>query len=464
MTAAKRAREEPLVAGGVSASHSAGTSALADEYHGGANGEPERKKEKAAASDADLVAARGTSRQESGKARYKQCDAFLGEGTYGRVEKAQDLLTNQIVAIKKVKANAAANVFSSQSKDAAGGVTADKARAALLRQNVGSVGLHFTTIRELKVMREIEEENVMGVVDVFVEQDFICLVMELMHGDLKKLIDSKIRLSIQHVKCIMTQLLKGLHALHRRYIVHRDLAPANVFINDQGVCKVADFGLSRCFGCPIVSACVPPSVTPPASSPAEPSKEAEQGVQGSNEGGTRGEKAQASEKAGAAPVAVSRKELMTAKVVTLWYRPPELLYGADRYGDAVDMWSVGCIMAELLTGSPLFPGTNEIDQLSRIFSLRGTPDTASGADERSGLWSAASALPSFFPFTHTDAKPLKTVFPFCCNDSLDLLDRLLQLDPSRRISAADALSHQWFQQNPKPCAPKDLPVHLLGKF
>ncbi|CBZ53851.1 putative CAM kinase, CDPK family [Neospora caninum Liverpool] len=385
-------------------------------------------------------------RRLEGKQRYRLCDTFLGEGTYGRVEKAEDLLTKQIVAIKKVKANAA-NLFSSRENAGQSASGTEKVRAQLLRQNVGSVGLHFTTIRELKVMREIEEENVMGVIDVFVEQDFICLVMELMHGDLKKLIDSKTRLSIQHVKCIVLQLLKGLHALHKRYIVHRDLAPANVFINAQGICKVADFGLSRCFGCPVVSGSLPQKNAEPSkpeanackeTTPAEPHK--------------------------AAAVAISRKELMTAKVVTLWYRPPELLYGADRYGQAVDMWSVGCIMAELLTGSPLFPGANEIDQLSRIFSLRGTPTTAASKEEAPALWPLSSSLPSFFPFTHTTPKPLKSVFPFCCADSLDLLDRLLQLDPSKRITAADALNHRWFQQNPKPCLPKDLPVHLLGKF
>ncbi|EPR64751.1 putative cell-cycle-associated protein kinase [Toxoplasma gondii RUB] len=382
--------------------------------------------------------------KREGKQRYRQCDAFLGEGTYGRVEKAEDLRTHQIVAIKKVKASAG-SLFASGDSGSVG--SGEKTRAQLLRQNVGSVGLHFTTVRELKVMREIEEENVMGVVDVFVEQDFICLVMELMHGDLKKLVDSKTRLAIQHVKCIMLQILRGLHALHKRYIVHRDLAPANVFINDQGICKVADFGLSRCFGCPVVSGTL---------SKQEQSK---------GETSQPGKESSVESASKTAPVAISRKELMTSKVVTLWYRPPELLFGADRYGQAVDMWSVGCIMAELLTGSPLFPGANEIDQLSRIFSLRGTPTTAAALlDEEPSLWPLASSLPSFFPFTHTKPKSLKSVLPFCCADSLDLLDKLLQLDPSKRITAAEALNHRWFQQNPKPCSPKDLPVHLLGKF
>ncbi|OXB71162.1 UNVERIFIED_CONTAM: hypothetical protein H355_009346 [Colinus virginianus] len=366
-------------------------------------------------------------------------------------------------------------------------------------------------------MREVQQQNVMGVVDLYVEKEFICLVMELMEGDLKKLIDSKTRLSVQHVKCIMQQILKGVHALHERYIIHRDLSPANVFINGKGICKVADFGLSRGFAAPLSSASTPagglaavvsspasavpdppvPAVAAPgrkeeggggsigaapsgqgkakettstagvaaaangkevresagggeggngiracspspsrsptplaeeklsaaaggpssereakaeqrkrtataagldtsearragaensASSTAVPVEDApavqqtdtgfvsegrapaaeaatgggggEAGVAGNaagaREGGQGGGAAAATENgttAGdkAAPVAVSRKDLMTAKVVTLWYRPPELLYGADRYGPAVDIWSVGCIMAELLT-------------------------------------------------------------------------------------------------------------------
>lgn len=607
-----------------------------------------------------------------GSRRYRSCDSFLGEGTYGRVEKAIDLQTAAVVAVKKVKASSS-SVLQQQRQGAAGGNGVSS--RALLRQNAGAVGLHFTTMRELKVMREVQQQNVMGVVDMYVEREFICLVMELMEGDLKKLIDSKTRLSMQHVKCIMQQILRGVHALHERYIIHRDLSPANVFINGKGICKVADFGLSRGFAFPLSSSCMPAAglaatATSSSAAPDPPStrkidigggdgapaeeegrkeeffkaatpdlvedmtegaealgatthravkkhvvvsanvsspsrataagteegrisvalskraeaetaagaasrkrtaaeagldsttgarhtvaecatnttatvavspaaadvKKARQGPQdkeakgvstgegkkpavATTAGGHRGggcgagggggeEKAStATTNAGSAaetaaapgeeggappetaattagkpapPLAVSRKDLMTAKVVTLWYRPPELLYGADRYGPAVDIWSVGCIMAELLTGNPLFPGINEVDQLSRIFSLRGTPFSSSSSSlqtasssisssisspdacSRNG-WVGAENLPSFFPFTHTPPKSLRTVIPFCCNDTVDLLEQLLQLDPRQRISAAAALQHRWFTQNPKACLPSELPLQLLGE-
>ncbi|XP_026190311.1 cyclin-dependent kinase 2 [Cyclospora cayetanensis] len=259
----------------------------------------------------------------AGGGRYLLADTFLGEGTYGRVERAWDVVLKQHVAIKRVN--------SAVINSSAGSSSNNK---QLLRQCVGQVGLHFTTIRELKVMRELqppkghlypqqeeeEQQHLMGLLDVFTEHGCICLVMEEMRGDLRRILDSKTRLSEAHIKCIVLQLLQALHRLHKHYLLHRDISPANIFVAEGGICKLADFGLSRAFG--------------------------------------------------------AVRELMTAKVVTLWYRAPELLWGADRYGDKADTWSVGCILYELLTGRALFPGANDVDQLCRIFSLLGTPQAA----------------------------------------------------------------------------------------
>ncbi|OEH79843.1 CAM CDPK domain-containing protein [Cyclospora cayetanensis] len=166
----------------------------------------------------------------AGGGRYLLADTFLGEGTYGRVERAWDVVLKQHVAIKRV-------------------------------------GLHFTTIRELKVMRELqppkghlypqqeeeEQQHLMGLLDVFTEHGCICLVMEEMRGDLRRILDSKTRLSEAHIKCIVLQLLQALHRLHKHYLLHRDISPANIFVAEGGICKLADFGLSRAFG--LLSCC-----------------------------------------------------------------------------------------------------------------------------------------------------------------------------------------------------------------
>ncbi|KAF8822492.1 putative cell-cycle-associated protein kinase, partial [Cardiosporidium cionae] len=186
---------------------------------------------------------------------------------------------------------------------------------------VGEVGIHFTTVREIKVMREIRHPNLMGLLDIYVQEEFMNLVMEVMETDLKKVLAQKLLLTESHVKCILKQILNGLLELHKWHITHRDLSPANIFLNKSGVCKIADFGLSRqCIVSLEDTLC------------------------------SRRRK-------------IKRKEQLTSKVVTLWYRSPELLYGAKKYGHSVDIWSVGCIFAELLTGIPLFSGSNEIEQV-----------------------------------------------------------------------------------------------------
>ncbi|XP_078441073.1 cyclin-dependent kinase C-2-like isoform X2 [Wolffia australiana] len=144
---------------------------------------------------------------------------------------------------------------------------------------------------------------------------------------------------------------------------------------------------------------------------------------------------------------------LTNRVITLWYRPPELLLGATKYGPAVDMWSVGCIFAELLHGKPILPGKNEPEQLTKIFELCGTPDEVN--------WPGVSKIPWYNNFK--PPKPMKRrvreVFKHFDRHALELLERMLTLDPSQRISAKDALDAEYFWTDPLPCDPKSLPKY-----
>eukprot|EP01068_Selenidium_serpulae_P011701 Selendium_serpulae@DN5708_c1_g1_i1.p1 len=326
------------------------------------------------------VGSSGAAAVASGPSRYTLLDAHIGQGAYGKVEKAQDTLDGEIVAIKKVKV---------------------ERPEPELSKSIAEHGVNHTVLREIKVCRELNHENIMTIKDVFVEGDFINLVMPHMAYDLKALMSNTPLLNSAQQKCLLHQILRGLDALHSSWYLHRDLAPANVFISSNGVCKVGDFGLARQFAAPNCGA-------------------------------------------------------LTPKVVTLWYRAPELLFGAAHYHDRVDMWSVGCIFAEILangrTQKVIFPGSDEIDQLGRIFKVLGTPDAKNGDP-----WPNVKELPLFLEFSHCRPMDLNAMFPGVTADALDLLKKLLVLDPLQRLTAPQALSHPYFTTPPLACPPSDLP-------
>lgn len=328
----------------------------------------------------------------TGSKRYKQLDAHIGQGTYGKVEKALDLFDNEIVALKKIKVEGF-----QETCDGSLNCTDDILRS---RQPLSMLGIHFTVLREISIMREFNHPNIISIKDVYVEDEFVNLVMPFMCSDLRKLFERRIRLTEAQVKCIMKQVTLGLKELHTHWCLHRDLSPGNIVFNSSGICKLVDFGLSRTYGSP----------RPTEKSP---------------------------------------------KIVTLWYRAPEILYGATCYQDRIDTWSLGCIFAELLmNGKPLFAGTCEIDQLSRIFELCGTPCENN--------WPEAAQLPGFFEFTHTPPKSFSKVFMGIPKVALDLLEKLLTLDPYKRLSASMALDHPYFSSNPPPCQLHELPLQLLS--
>jgi len=188
-------------------------------------------------------------------------------------------------------------------------------------------------------------------------------------------------LHLMLVKSYLQQLIRGIAHCHSHRVLHRDLKPQNLLIDKKGVLKLADFGLARAFGVPV--------------------------------------------------------RTYTHEVVTLWYRAPEILLGGKQYSTPVDIWSIGCIYAEMVTRCPLFPGDSEIDQLFRIFRCLGTPNEE--------IWPGVSQFPDYkTTFPQWNPVPLKTAVDGLDELGLDLLSKMLTYEPSKRISARDALRHPFF--------------------
>lgn len=283
----------------------------------------------------------------------------LGEGTYATVFKGRNRQTGELVALKEIHLDS-------------------------------EEGTPSTAIREISLMKELKHENIVSLHDVIHTENKLMLVFEFMDGDLKKHMDTvgdRGALPPHSIKSFMHQLLKGIDFCHTNRVLHRDLKPQNLLINNRGQLKLGDFGLARAFGIPV--------------------------------------------------------NTFSNEVVTLWYRAPDVLLGSRTYNTSIDIWSAGCIMAEMYTGRPLFPGTTNEDQLIRIFRIMGTPSDRT--------WPKVSQFSEYKPdFPQFPPQDLRLFVPQIDTVALDLLQRMLQLRPELRISAADALMHPWFADlNPR---------------
>ncbi|KAG4137204.1 hypothetical protein ERO13_D07G057300v2 [Gossypium hirsutum] len=286
-----------------------------------------------------------------------------------------------------------------------GEIVALKKVKILDRRELEEFGFPLTSLREINILASFNHSSIVKVKEVVVDDhDNVYMVMEYMEHDLKALMESmKWPFSTSDVKCLMLQLLEGVKYLHDNWVLHRDLKTSNLLLSNQGELKICDFGMARQYGSP--------------------------------------------------------QKQYTTKVVTQWYRAPELLLGAKTYSTAVDMWSVGCIMAEMLAKQPLFKGTSEIDQLRKIFDTLGTPNEK--------IWAGFSELPgSKANYSKQRYNLLRKKFPVASftgsavlsDAGFDLLNRLLTYDPEKRITADDALKHDWFRELPLPKSKEFLPT------
>lgn len=250
------------------------------------------------------------------------------------------------------------------------------------------------TLRELKILRLLHQENVIELKTIIKPRpdtkfDEIYAIFELMETDLGSIIKSQQELSIDHIQFFLYQVLRGMKYIHSAGILHRDLKPKNLLVNSNCDLKICDFGLSR--------ADIPELY-----------------------------------EAGA----------MTDYISTRWYRAPELLFGSDFYTATVDIWSIGCIFAELLTRSSFLPGTDSENQLELIIDMMGLPDK----ETIKKFW--GSKTPDFLkkskPTGSDDTPEFKKRFKDVEAVSLDLLKKMLMFNPSERISIDEAIGHKFF--------------------
>ncbi|WJX46682.1 Cell division control protein 2-B [Trifolium repens] len=246
-------------------------------------------------------------------------------------------------------------------------------------------GVPSTAIREISLLKEMQHRNIVRLRDVVHSEKRLYLVFEYLDLDLKKHMDSSPEFSKdpRQIKMFLYQILCGIAYCHSHRVLHRDLKPQNLLIDrSSNSLKLADFGLARAFGIPV--------------------------------------------------------RTFTHEVVTLWYRAPEILLGSRQYSTPVDVWSVGCIFAEMINQRPLFPGDSEIDELFKIFRIMGTPNE--------DTWPGVTSLPDFkSAFPKWPSQDLATLVPNLEPAGLDILSSMLRLDPSRRITARGALEHEYFK-------------------
>uniref|UniRef100_A0A7N0UYN3 Protein kinase domain-containing protein n=1 Tax=Kalanchoe fedtschenkoi TaxID=63787 RepID=A0A7N0UYN3_KALFE len=254
--------------------------------------------------------------------------------------------------------------------------------------------------REILILRKLDHPNVIKL-EGLVTSRMSCslyLVFKYMEHDLAGLAASPdIKFTEPQVKCYVRQLLSGLEHCHNNGVLHRDIKGSNLLIDNEGILKIGDFGLASFFD-------------------------------------------------------RSKKRQMTSRVVTLWYRPPELLLGATDYDVGVDLWSAGCILAELLAGRPIMPGRTEVEQLHKIYKLCGSP-----SDEywkKSKLPNATLFRPRE-PYKRRIAETFKDFPP----SSVPLIETLLSIDPAERLTATAALNSEFFKTKPYACDPSSLPKY-----
>ncbi|KAK6462253.1 kinase of RNA polymerase II carboxy-terminal domain, alpha subunit [Scheffersomyces coipomensis] len=288
----------------------------------------------------------------------------VGEGTYGKVYKAKNNITNDYVALKK------------------------------LRLETEREGFPITSIREIKLLQSCDHPNIVGLLEMMVENNQIYMVFDYLDHDLTGLLTHPdLNLKECHRKFIFKQLMEGLNYLHKKRIIHRDIKGSNILLDSTGYLKIADFGLARSM-----------KILNDGESPD-----------------------------------------YTNRVITIWYRPPELLLGATDYGTEIDIWGVGCLLIELYSRNAAFQGYDEVSQLCKIFNVMGTPTKED--------WPNIHNLPWFEmlkPKVNVSSKFNSLYKSIMSPLGFDLASKLLALDPIARLSGEEALAHSYFIEDPQP--------------
>lgn len=264
-------------------------------------------------------------------------------------------------------------------------------------------GFPITALREIKILQLLKHDNVLNLVEICRSKatpynrykSTFYMISDFCEHDLAGLLsNTNVKFNLGEIKKIVQQLLNGLYFLHSNKILHRDMKAANILITKNGVLKLADFGLARSFSL-------------------------------SNKG---------------------NPNRYTNRVVTLWYRPPELLLGERDYGPGIDMWGVGCIMAEMWTRTPIMQGRTEQHQLQLISQLCGSITKE--------VWPNVEKLPLWGKIDLISGQRRKVKDRLNCyvkdQYALEMLDRLLTIDPTKRIDADTALNHDFFWTDPMP--------------
>lgn len=284
-------------------------------------------------------------------------------------------------------------------------------------------GFPITALREIQILKELAHENIVALREVALggADRSVYLAFEYLDHDLSGLVESRgAGLTPDHVCCYVKQLVRGVAHMHDRGVLHRDVKASNLLIGRDGRLKIGDWGLAR------------------------------------------------------HAASVDGKQHYTNRVITLWYRPPELLLGATRaddgYGVAIDVWSIGCILAELLFSKPILPGNTEIEQLGLIFDLCGTPTVDDWPDvAKLPLWDTFAPKPASDDDDDSgpgERKPrtLRERFSAFEKSALDLVDEILVHDPKRRITAKACLDRPYFRAALRPEDLKPLNVESAHEW